>query len=260
LNPVAGTNQHNHLGGVVRNEQDVPKVHEMLDSAQPEGTKPFTLSVLNACEQISSIQTSLTAKGQKAVVILATDRLPSDEYGVATEDAKEEFAKAMAKLQLLPVSTTIRLCTSDPLVLSFYVNLAGLLEHHLGIVCDCVTQAQEVATVNPWLNYSMSLHHVRELGLAHYSNILDLLYQRPLTKAEVGEFVGLWESNAPDVKDWHAFVTFLEQTKKEWCPSKGKMDCWINVRKLNSLYGQRFRNTVLAVMKRRSKLPDFMGE
>jgi hypothetical protein len=105
-------------------------------------------------------------------------------------------------------------------------------------------QAKEIHVHNPWLTYGIGLHRMREAGLS--TNIMDYIYERPLSLNEVYEwcmdfFVG--DSSTPmrhPSKDWDGFVAdlveFLRREKLVWNPIKDKLCPWINVGVLESIY------------------------
>lgn len=132
---------------------------------------------------------SMRVHGMEAVVILATDGLPTSPSGESSECVSEKFVQALRQLQSLPVWIVVRLCTDDQEVVDFYNSLHQALELPLEVLDDLFNEAKEIYKHNRWLNYCLPLHRCRELGYQH--RIFDLLDERPLTKDEVVEFCSL---------------------------------------------------------------------
>ena len=131
----------------------------------------------------------LKSAGQKAVVVIATDGTPTDESGYATDFVTDAFVKALRQLLDLPVWVVrvrvrvrwvvVRLCTDDEEVVDFYNSLDDNLELDIEVLDDYVGEAEEVYAVNPWLNYGLPLHRMRESGFNERA--FDFIDQRGLT-------------------------------------------------------------------------------
>jgi len=148
----------------------------------------------------------------------------------------------LKSLQILPVWIIVRLCTSDPSVLSYYRKLGRQLELPLKVIVDYKNEAKEIHKVNRWLNYAFPLHRCREMG---HQKVFDLLNERPLTKDELLEFVelvfGKSFRDAPDIHtEWKSFAAFLaivvDKEGKQWNPLSQKLRPWIDMKKLNATY------------------------
>jgi hypothetical protein len=148
-------------------------------------------------------------------------------------------------LEGLPVWVVIRLCTDDDDVVDYYNNLDEQLELSMDVLDDFVGEAKEVYHVNPWLNYALPLHRMREMGF--HDRVFDMLDERALSKAELRDFCRLLFGNSSfdGVRDPEVnFSGFLEDIqnllKKEdvqYNPVKGKVTPWIDIIKLNKIYG-----------------------
>jgi len=230
---------------VVTGQQDADVAVDVLENMRPDGVSQLTQHVQLIYEKIASMKDQLIENGQKVVVILATDGIPSDQFGESSDATKREFAEALKMLQLLPVWIVIRLCTNERTVLNYYRLLDKELERPIDVVGDFLNEAKEVMRLNFWLNYSVPLHRAREIG---YNNrLFDLLDERKLTKDELGEFLelifgkGLFD-NAPNMHtDWNGYVSFFEESvlskePMQWNPHSRKMESWIDVRKLKACY------------------------
>jgi hypothetical protein len=158
---------------------------------------------------------------------------------------KNMFSNALKKLEGLPVWVVIRLCTDDDDVVDYYNNLDEQLELSMEVLDDFVGEAKEVCHVNPWLNYALPLHRMREMGF--HDRVFDMLDERALSKAELRDFCRLLFGNSSfdGVRDPEVnFSGFLEDIhnllRKEdvqYNPVKGKVTPWIDIRALNKIYG-----------------------
>lgn len=70
-------------------------------------------------------------RGLKAVLILATDGLPTSRQGISSQESSEEFIRALQQLQALPIWLVVRLFTDDEEVVEFYNELDTQLEMNL---------------------------------------------------------------------------------------------------------------------------------
>ena len=140
----------------------------------------------------------------------------------------------------------IRLCTDDEEVVEFYNNLDYELEMSLEVLDDYFAEALEVHEVNPWINYTLPIHRMREMGFHH--KIFDLIDERQLTKDELPEFFRLlygagYFEGVPDPQlDWKTFqeriadVTTTQPT--QFHPVKRELKPLISTTKLGRSYGK----------------------
>lgn len=211
-----------------------------MESMAPHGATPLTARVQEIAVHIASIQDDLRARGQKAAVILATDGLPSNQFGGRTA-----FTNALRRLEGLPVWVVIRLCTDDESVVDFYNNLDSQLELSLEVLDDYFSEALEVYEHNKWLNYGLPMHRMREMGFYHKH--FDLIDERPLIKDELTEFFQLLYGadvldGLPDPQlDWDGFLKRIAIATAsqpwQWNPVKKKMMPWVSVKHLDRKYG-----------------------
>merc|ERR1712113_155548 len=115
----------------------------------------------------------------------------------------------------------------------------------LEVLDDFTGEAEEVYEHNPWLNYALPLHRIREMGFSH--KLFDLLDERRLTKDELKQFFLLLfgpgkMDGLPDPQiDWKGFCKHInqivdKQEKHQWNPISKKVEPWVNVKKMNSQY------------------------
>lgn len=153
----------------------------------------------------------LRKAGERVVIVIATDGLPTDTN-------KQGFVETLRLLEGLPVWVVIRLCTDEDDVVSFYNDLDGQLELSIEVLDDFCGEAQEVYGENPWLNYALPLHRLREMG--YHDRVFDMLDERALTNTELRDFCALLfgEENIdgmPDPSlDWEGFISDVERLVK----------------------------------------------
>lgn len=224
---------------------DVQRAMDIMTKARPYGTTPLTQHVEDIYETVHAMTPSLVSEGKRVVIVLATDGLPSNSHGETSQIEKNMFSNALRKLEGLPVWVVIRLCTDDDDVVEYYNNLDEQLELSMDVLDDFVGEAKEVFDANPWLNYALPLHRMREMGF--HDRVFDMLDERALTKAELRDFCRLLFGNSSfdGVRDPEVnFSGFLEDIhsllKKEelqYNPVKRKVTPWIDVSTLNKMYG-----------------------
>lgn len=88
----------------------------------------MTAHIDEIARRVSFMEEEMTRKGLQAVVILATDGLPTSRLGVTSNETNNHFIEALQRLQQLPIWLVIRLCTDDDEVVNFYNNLDKMLE------------------------------------------------------------------------------------------------------------------------------------
>merc|ERR1712038_178320 len=71
-------------------------------------------------------------------------------------------------------------------IVNFYNDLDKQLELSIEVLDNYTDEATEMHDSNPWLNYTLQLHRMREMGFQ--KRLFDVLDERPLTLAELEEF------------------------------------------------------------------------
>eukprot|EP00047_Mylnosiga_fluctuans_P011438 m.21364 g.21364 ORF g.21364 m.21364 type:complete len:401 (+) comp3618_c0_seq1:142-1344(+) len=182
-----------------------------LDQSPSSGT-PLCRHVREVIEELSSVQEQLRARGQKAVLIIATDGEASDG----------DLASAMKPLEKLPVRVIVRLCTNNSSVVSYWNAIDSQLELDMDVLDDLVGEATEICAKNPWLVYSDSLQHLRTLGTTLRE--LDLIDERRLTPEQLHALACiLLDVHLPSpAAGWPAFSAAVRgaiaQTARVICP------------------------------------------
>lgn len=226
-------------------DDDLKTALTTIRTVSPSGVTPLSDHVREIRSNVMAMKDQLAEMGQKVVIVLATDGLPSNPYGVSGQTELTEFKNAIRSLEGLPVWIVIRLCTDEDQVVEFYNNLDSELELSLEVLDDFTGEAEEVYEHNPWLNYALPLHRIREMGFSH--KLFDLLDERQLTKDELRSFFILLFGadkfdGVPDAQvDWNGFAdhvaTIVNQEKTQWNPIAKKMMPWIDTRMLSKVYG-----------------------
>ena len=210
----------------------------------------LTTQIQNIHGYISREAPRLVSQGKIIDLIICTQGLPTDDNGNAGPAIVQEFKQAIYSLSQLPVKIVIRLCTDDERAVDFYNTLDCQLDS-LDVLDDYWGEALEVYLHNPWLTYGLGLHRLREAGMAWM--LIDYVDERPLTMDELYTFCKsflLGQSNGcgmtgvelPDPRtNWNMFLQglskLLEKERQQWNPVLGRLAPWINVTKLNSMYG-----------------------
>jgi hypothetical protein len=181
--------------------------------------------------------------GRKVVIVIATDGLPSNENDQRGPKHDQEFVEALRLLEGLPVWVVVRLCTDDKKTVDFYNDLDSQLELSLEVLDDFSGEALEVKEDNPWLNYALPLHRLREMG--YHDRVFDMLDERALTKTEIRDFCSLLFGEAnfdgvPDPSmDWKGFLEevqgLLEREAAQWV-SKTKCSTSFGMSKISNTY------------------------
>ena len=227
-------------------DSSVRRLQSGIQAARPQGCTPLTEQLRQIYQQIQGpVAQRLRSENQRAVVVLATDGLPSDAAGRTNHIVTTQFLESLRTLQALPVWIVIRLCTDTPEVVEFYSNLDRKYELPLDVLDDVRSEAKEVQEHNPWLNYTLPLHRFREMGC--HCRLLDMLDERPLAKDQMFRFLGLLLGEnvldtAPSMHtEWKQFLAFVQPRVhalgKAWNPSADQMEYWIDMKQLEDCYG-----------------------
>ena len=106
-----------------KNNNPLQLALQVIQNATPRGVTPLTQHLQYIKMHIQSVQGMLRSKGQEAVIVLATDGLPSNALGESSQAVLQEFLLELKAVQRLPVWIVIRLCTDDDRVVEYYNNL-----------------------------------------------------------------------------------------------------------------------------------------
>jgi len=226
-------------------DEDLTIALTTMGRVSPAGVTPLAEHVRAIRTTAATLSDQLRRTGQKIVVVLATDGLPNNSPGRSSPNEKLEFQNSIKSLEGLPVWIVIRLCTDEDDVVDYYNNLDTDLELSVEVIRDFVGEAKEVHEHNPWLNYALPLHRIREMGFSH--KLFDLLDEREFTKYELRDFFLLIFGadrlqGVPDPEvDWKGFFehvsSIVDQEEDQWNPIKQKTTPWIDMKVLSKVYG-----------------------
>jgi len=144
--------------------RDLEVARQTMSRGSPMGVTPLAKHIREIRQQIYELAPTLSNQGRRVAVVIATDGLPTNEYGISGRQANNEFTEALRSLENLPVWITIRLCTDEDAIVEFYNNIDSQLELSVEVLDDFIGEAKEVHDTNPWLNYTLPIHRMREMG------------------------------------------------------------------------------------------------
>jgi Mg-chelatase subunit ChlD len=226
--------------------QQVQQACSIMRRARPGGCTPLTSHILEIHNEISRMAPELRMLGKKVVIVIATDGLPTDELGHGGAQHNQEFVDSLRLLEGLPVWVVVRLCTDDNSIVDFYNDLDSQLELSLEVLDDFTGEALEVSNEQPWLNYALPLHRLREFGF--HDRVFDILDERPLTKTEIRDFFsflfgkdsfdGIQDPNV----DWDSFYDDMHRLLRveslQYNPVTKKVSSWVNMDRLSRIHGK----------------------
>ena len=158
---------------------DVQNAISIMSRTKPTGVTPLTNHIIDIHRTILPLAPQLRATGKRIVIVIATDGLPTDDYGQSNNLARQQLTDSLRELEGLPIWIVIRLCTDEDNVVEFYNELDDNLELNMDVLDDFCGEAAEVYEHNSWLNYALPLHRMREMGYHGKfvnSNIILLLW------------------------------------------------------------------------------------
>lgn len=206
-------------------------LRRMLDMTQPGGLTPLKDRLEEIYQRIRAQHAELAQNGQRIVLVIATDGLPTSNHSAVSSDLhRRELVQILNRLGFeLSVFMVIRLTTDDDSVVDYYNQVDAELELPLEVIDDMKSEAREIQSQgNSWLTYSPLLHKIREGGT--FVKLLDLLDERRLTSAEVSVFVQLLlrrEQDQPmprSAEDFcNAVADALQHAPLVYDPLKGSM-------------------------------------
>jgi len=221
-------------------EPDSRRVQKYLGRSRPKGKTPLHEAVLEVRKDIVQQAHQLRADGMKVTIVICTDGTNNPASSDGVWNHYTELEEALDKLCGLPVNVVIRLCTDHGYDVEFYNNLDEKMDREtsfeLDVLDDYEAEAKEVYEHNPWLNYALVLHRMREMGLQSSHRLLDSLDQRPFDYDEIRSFCVLLfgtESLPDPLCEMEEFKLAIEELQSReqlhWNPSKQSMTSWIDL-------------------------------
>lgn len=159
-------------------DDDGKNFQKLMDSfeIQPKYMTPLCKHIREVVTQISEMSSDLIANGQKVKLIITTDGEASDG----------NIAQAMKPLKHLPVWVVVRLFTSSQTINDYWASIDSEIELSLDVVQSHIFEAEEIYPLNPWLNYSLPLHRLRETGITFRE--ADFIDEKRLTADQIRNF------------------------------------------------------------------------
>mmetsp|Transcript_6400 Transcript_6400/g.15849 ORF Transcript_6400/g.15849 Transcript_6400/m.15849 type:complete len:470 (+) Transcript_6400:219-1628(+) len=227
-----------------RNQSESNRAEKIMSRNEPKGKTPLHKAIVDVRKDVIRMLPQLHADGMKVTIVICTDGCPNDVNGNGGKN--QELEEALESLKGLPVNIVIRLCTDYGEVVDFYNDLDQRMgeSSFLDVIDDYEAEAAQVYGQNPWLNYALVLHRMRELGLQGSSGLLDFLDQRPFTGDEIRDFVAMLFGTTSDLLpdplcDWENFVGEIDRLQKgeqmHWNPAKMTITPWIDTQLLLAL-------------------------
>jgi len=228
--------------GTMRN--GLKQAQTVLSSTKPAGSTPLPESIAKIRREIIGMLPELKADGTKVAIVIVTDGCHHSLKNMGQEESEinQELSQALKSLQGLPVSVVVRLCTDYGPLVDFYNELDESLDG-VDVIDDYTAEAKEVYQHNPWLNYALIIHRMREMG--HHSQLFDWLDERTLTRDELKEFCGILFGKQqrdllPDPnEDWQGFLKAISRLqsreKLHLNPRTQQMAPWIDIKGLAML-------------------------
>ena len=182
-------------------------------------------------------------------IVIATDGIPDDMDG---------FYDIMNNLLTIPCWLVIRICSGDDETNHFWKTLDLDLNIRVDVVDDFLSEAKEVKSCNPWINYAHPLHIAREWGF--HRRILDLLDECRFSLDQMREFCamlfGVLSCDLNPESNWEEFyydiISLMEREGPQWNPLSNSLKNWIDMRVLGKTYGGKAERNRLK-MKRDKK-------
>jgi len=82
--------------------EEIENVRQIMHNSKPFGSTPLTGHIIDIGDRIAEMEPMMREKGLDAVVIIATDGLPTSPEGETSDAVNNEFISALSRLQNLP--------------------------------------------------------------------------------------------------------------------------------------------------------------
>jgi len=228
----------------VDRKRDSWRAQKIMNRNQPKGQSPLHEAVLDVKRDVVKMRKQLEADGMRVTLVICTDGWVNSISGGETTPS-EDLEKMLESLKGLPVNVVIRLCTDFGNTLDFYNALDQRNDDpsssFFDVLDDHEAEAADVYRHNPWLNYALILHQMREVGLQGSNGLLDVIDQRALSIDEIRDFCALLFGTTSDLLpdplcDWENFVAEVDhlqqREQKHWNPALLEETPWIDTEEL----------------------------
>jgi len=238
--------ENDHLECTIdHNDNDLHNVVKLFDT-MPFGSTPIAKSLEYIRREIEILEPELVQNNRKVVVLIAIDDTPTDEAGFGGKNRIKDFLKLFREINKLPVNFVFRLSCRKKSVVSFYTQLDCEFGKDVEILNSFIDEANIVYKYNPWINYTLPFHTLRELGLAFHNEVVNLIDEKELECPEMVQFCSLILGpdviqNAPvPTSDWNGFLSFIKSAvskeRLKWNPVLEKSMPLIDIEKIDSIY------------------------
>jgi len=99
-------------------QRDLEIARSTMSKVTPTGVTPLSKHIREIREEIAVLAPSLFDEGKRVAIILATDGLPTNQYGIGGPEDLNDFTAALRCLEGLPVWIVVRLCTDEDKVVN----------------------------------------------------------------------------------------------------------------------------------------------
>lgn len=82
--------------------EEIQMAKAIMQHTKPNGATPLTAHLIEITARISEMAGAMRQRGLQAVVIIATDGLPTSPEGETSDRINNEFIHALSRLQNLP--------------------------------------------------------------------------------------------------------------------------------------------------------------
>ena len=226
---------------------DIDKVRRIMTESRPTGCTPLTKHLRAIREDFNDTNyvNQLRSNGQRVVIVVATDGMPTDEQGYANAMVQQEFKNTLDSFGGLPVWIVIRLCTDDDEICNYYNDIDEQLEIDLEVLDDFVGEGEEVFGCNPWVNYCLPIQRIREFGF--HDKVFDLIDERLLSRSDLRAYIAILTNKSvrevPDPSlDWLAFSKYADEAirplGKLYDPNKKRPAKLVDLAVMATSYGE----------------------
>jgi len=162
-------------------DQQIEQLDQMLQCVRHLGDTPITNRLREIRAQLAPQAAELARSGQKVILVLVTDGVPSTNDGNLDYDGMVQELRRFSTE--LPVQLVVRLCTDDDEVAEFYNQILRDLELQLDIIDDMVSEAGKAyKRGNSFFAYTPIIQLLREGGTS--LKVLNVLGERHLNPTE----------------------------------------------------------------------------